>query len=273
MPKANFGEFAAFTTRNQIRYMKDNKMISKDKLPVEVVEYLNKQLAPHIVPDEEPVKKFAPPTAEEKERLKKESLEVPEHLRREEETAPEVDSGGFQGTPEPTQPVRPAELVEDEGVNADFLESVSIHTASISDIAQALYERFGLYTVYLGQFPQSDEINPLTGENFTKYHLGIAYQAAIRAQNQGILDRPAEEGRKALDQGRAASENIQGQFVPQAHTFGEARQQNSFDYRTSVRGMNEQVDGLNGADQRFDGDEDEMVVEPRFGKQVIRPDW
>lgn len=270
--------------------MKDNKMISKDKLPVEVVEYLNKQLAPHIVPEEEPIKRFAPPTAEEKERLKRESLEVPEHLRREEEptqensekldslnvndfdeeTAPEVDSGGFQIITEPIKPVRPA---ENEGVNSDFLESVSIHTANISDIAQALYERFGLYTVYLGQFPQSDEINPLTGENFTKYHLGIAYQAAIRAQNQGILDRPAEEGRKALDQGRAASQNIQGQFVPQAHTFGEARQQNSFDYRTSVRGMNEQVDGLNGADQRFDGDEDEMVVEPRFGKKVIRPDW
>lgn len=179
----------------------------------------------------------------------------------------------------------------------DFLETVSIHTAKLEDITRALYERFGIYTVYLRQLPNPDEINPLTGEQFTKYHQGIAYQAAIGAQNRGILDRPAEEGRRLMDEGRNASANFQVDPVPQ--TMGEARRANSFDYRTSARGQegapateivhitdeNGQVHAVqrpipagqtgefNGASSRYDAEEDERIVEPQMGKQVIRPNW
>lgn len=162
--------------------------------------------------------------------------------------------------------------LREKTVEPDFLESVSIHTAPLRDIAEALNARFGIYTVYLGRLPLGDEINPLTAENFSKYHLGIAYQAAIRAQNSGVLLIEPEEGRRAIDAGRVASENFQDSFVPQPRTFGEARKQNSFDYRTSVKGMNETTQG-SGAAQRFDDDEDEMIVEPRIGQQIIRPEW
>ena len=182
-------------------------------------------------------------------------------------------------------------------ISNNFLETVSIHTADLKDIVRSLYERFGIYTVYLGQLPNPDEINPLTGEMFTKYHQGIAYQAALGAQNRGVLDRKPEEGRRLMDEGRNASQNIKVDPAPQ--TLSEARRTNSFDYRTSVNG-NENVsateivhvmgeDGVlhavqrpiqtgegvsaNGAPSRYDEKEDELIVEPRMGKQVIRPNW
>lgn len=186
---------------------------------------------------------------------------------------------------------------------SEFMESVSIHTADLGDIAQALYERFGIYTVYLKKLPEMDEVNPLTGTQFTKYHQGIAYQAAIYAQNHGILEQEPERNRKTLEEGRAASANFQDTLQPVAHTLGDARRANNFDYRTSVRGTqsapttriehvrgedgqlhavqvpvtpnNDGSDNLNGAKQRYDANEEEQIVEPPiFGTQpIIRPNW
>jgi hypothetical protein len=170
----------------------------------------------------------------------------------------------------------------------------------LKDIAQALYDRFGIYTVYLRKLPQNDEVNPLTGTAFTKYHLGIAYQAAIYAENQGLLDKEPEALRKQIDSGRAASQNFETDPVP--HTMAENRQANSFAFRTSVRGTQHvattriehvvgedgelhavqvpvtQEDGeanLNGAGQRYDREQDELIVEPPImgGKPIIRPNW
>lgn len=190
---------------------------------------------------------------------------------------------------------------QDADPMSEFMESVSIHTASLEDMVTSLYERFGIYTVYLGRLPSQDEINPITGEIFTKYHLGIAYQAAIRAQNSGILQRPAEEGRRLLDEGRWASANLPLDTPPQ--TQGDLRRTNSFDYRMSpagdrVRPTTEIIhvmgaDGVlhaeqrnievvdedseapkNGATSRWSESEDEPIVQPNFsGKPIIRPNW
>lgn len=326
MAKAQFGEWGAFTSKNSVRYLLNGRMVSESKVPPEVVAYLNRSLNFHPEDTPAPVQKFAPPSEEEKARLRAESLQVnpelqasPEKLA---EDAAALDETDFD-EPEPTnveeadteptaeQMHQVSQALDSTGqaplpravepirtpVEPDFLESVSIHTASLEDMVHALYERFGIYSVYLHQLPNPDEINPLTAEPFTKYHLGIAYQAAIRAQNQGILERPAEEGRRQIDQGRAASENFAVDPVPQ--TMGDARRANSFDYRTSVRGNEGRPateivhikgeDGLmhavqreipagqtgefNGASSRYDADEDERIVEPQMGKQVIRPNW
>ena len=183
----------------------------------------------------------------------------------------------------------------------DFLESISIYTADLKDIAHALYDRFGIYTVYLGELPRADEINPLTASPFTKYHLGIAYQAAIFAQNQGLLDRTPEEGRKAMDAGREASANFQVDPVPL--TMADNRQANSFAFRTSVRGTQTQAatriehvvgddgqlhavqvpvtnsegeENLNGVGTRYDREQEELIVEPPMSmgaRPIIRPNW
>lgn len=342
MAKAVFGEFGAFTSKNSIRYTKNNRMTSEGNIPPEVKIYLQKKLAeetPATQPTELPPQRFAPPTEEQKRILRAESLQVkpelqasPEKLAEDaaaltaddfDEPAPanveqaqtepsaeqmqEVsrvlapDSTGQAPLPRADEPGRPTESEINHPSHpaneASFLESVSIHTAKLEDITRALYERFGIYTVYLRQLPNPDEVNPLTGEQFTKYHQGIAYQAAIGAQSRGVLDRKAEEGRRLMEEGRAASSNFHVDKRPE--TMGDARRADSFDYRTSARG-NEAApateivhitheDGtihavsrpipagetgeFNGAKSRYDEEEDERIVEPQIGRQVVRPDW
>ena len=281
------GDFSAYLTKGGVRFQMKidgkTRMVPRARLPEPVAQLLEQRVLGKERGVVEPPK-FPMPTEEEKEQLLRESLEVPEHLQM---TAEEIQAR--QSIPDAV-PLEPEDF--DDGisseevqatidgtkgtdVSADFLESVSIHTASLQDIAQAMYERFGIYTVYLGQLPQGDEFNPLTGEPFTKYHLGIAYQAAVRAANQGILNYDPEEGRREIDRNRGV--NVQDQLEPIATTMGEGRRTNSFAYRTSVKGMNEQADGtsLNGAKSRQPrGDEDEPILEPPLmGKPIIRPDW
>lgn len=253
--KVTFGEYAAFTTKNSIRFQKNNRLISEKNVPPEVVAHLKKRLGADKpdpeVPEKEPIVTEPPKeVVEELEALNKKDFEE----------------------------------MEKHMPDSNFLESVSIHTANIRDIAEALYNRFGLYTVYLDRQPEADEINPITGEVFTKYHLGIAYQAAIYARNRGITD--PEKNRKAMDEAREAHQQVQMDAPPR--TLGEARERNHFAYRTSVQGTrpqrmdsltHEMVDGQmritkkNNAESVYDPGEDQPLVQPQFGKKVIRPDW
>lgn len=309
MTKVAFGEYGAFTSPSGIRFQKDNKMIGKDKLPPEVVSFLTNKL--EGAPRNKPVPKFPMPTEEEKARLKAESMKVPDELKltpeeeamreapREEPTDEEIEAVASSANSINTSAL--GEPIDREVVDSDFMEQVSIHTASLEDMVEALYNRFGIYTVHLRQMPNADEINPLTGERFSKYHLGIAYQAAIRAQTQGILDRPAELGRASIDAGREAHKSFQDQFEPAPTTMGEARRANSFAYRTSSRGSKQVpttevvhemgADGkmhavqrqisedriettVNGARSVRHPDEEEPILQPKIGgAKIIRPDW
>lgn len=315
MTKAVFGEYAAYTTPGGARFQNRNKLVSEKSIPPEVVAYLKKQLGEE---PKAPEPKFPMPTEEQKAKMRAESLQVPPELQVEEpagvDVTDQLDASDFDDPvptdevieavasviPEPTPDVVPTPSDPDiatAGVDPDFLESVSIHTAPLQDIAEALYNRFGIYTVYLRKLPVPDEINPLTGENFTKYHQGIAYQAAIRAENQGILDRNPEQGRAMLNQIADVSANMP--IDTPAQTMGEARRENSFAFRTNVAATQEVAtteikhmlgaDGLmhaiqvpipqgqtgeaNGAKGRYDAEEDEIIAEPQMGRQVIRPNW
>lgn len=291
--KATHGEYSAFTTKNSVRYLKDGKLVAFAAVPPEVMSLLNKQLGK--------APKFAPPTEEEKARLRAESLQVAPELqvpqeKLQEDAAALVEDDFTVPQEEPELPQEtPSVLLKED--QSDFLEKISIHSASLEDIVEALYNRFGIYTVHLKKLPVADEINPITGEQFSNYHLGIAYQAAISAQSRGILDRVPEEGRRLIDEGRAASANFKVDAAPQ--TMGEARRANSFEFRTSVNANRSTAateivhvkgeDGLyhavqkeipagqtgefNGAASRYDAEEDERLVEPQMGKVVIRPNW
>jgi hypothetical protein len=276
MGKVTFGEYAGFITKNQVRFMKNNRLTSEKNVPVEVVNFIRKKLK---------VEDFVSPEIKEVAEM------LPEVVNN---TTEEPQS--LELEPNPPQ------------VDPDFLESVSVHTADLQTIAEALYQRFGIYSVYLGDMPRIDEINPLTGEVFTKYHLGVAYQAAIRARTTGVLNKRPEEGRVAIDTGREAAKNLKESFIPLPKTLGEAKEQDSFSYRTSVRGSSGygqasskgelvNVQGEDGTvrvervspedvsqgkspsgmisvmpDGRFDLDE--PLAEPPFrGEKIIRPDW
>lgn len=338
MGKEAHGDYAAYTTPGGIRFQHQGKLVSVNAVPPEVATLLTQkltntprgeaapaykkptpeeleairaeQLAPKPGLEADPAK-LAEDAAKAQDRLTAEDFDEPpvpvdpsppeegaDFIQEAGEIAQNMNSAGNTKeeqtvinhqnlAPKPIVPVQP-----------DFLESVSIHSASLEDIAEALYNRFGIYTVYLNKLPEADEVNPLTAVQFTKYHLGIAYQAAIFAQNQGLLDLPPEHNRKQMDAGRFAAANTP--LDKPVETMGEARRANSFEYRTSVKGTQGEptteivhitdpetgvvkavqrvipageAGEFNGAAQRYDNEEDERIVEPRFGKQVIRPNW
>ncbi|MCA9333581.1 hypothetical protein KC963_00880 [Candidatus Saccharibacteria bacterium] len=310
MANIDFGEYSAFMTPGGIRFQHNKKMVSRKAVPPEVVAFLSNKLG---VKDEP---KFPMPTEEEKAKLRAESLQVPPELQRTDEQMAEnrqhievseqLTDADFDVPPVTEEEIEAvassaevptAPEVPNATLEPDFLEKVSIHTASLEDIAQALYDRFGIYTAYLGRLPVADEVNPLTTEPFSKYHLGIAYQAAIRVQSQGLLSKDPEIYKKGIEAGRDAHANFKVDEPPR--TMGDARQANSFAYRTSVTSQRREpnteiihekgadgkvhavkreipegeIGSFNGASQRFSAQDEEILVEPQFGKKVIRPDW
>lgn len=285
--KHTFGEYGAFTTKNSIRFQKDNKIVAEKDVPPEVVVFLRKKL-------DRPVEDSSSPTPPPSPALEPiEPMTVEEAAQAlDESDFDEPVKGDNSDLPDTPDPVHPVQEARDE--MSDFVESVSIHTAELADIAEALYERFGIYTVYLQRPPASDEVDPLTGVPFTKYHLGVAYQAAIRARNTGVFAVNPENHRQAIEDGRKAHENRRDQYEARPKTQGEAAKMNTFAYRTSVRGtqkkvdkeiVHTEVDGVTRTERvespsgtrtiMPDGrhDFDEPIAEPQLRKQVIRPDW
>lgn len=315
MAKVTFGEWAGFITKGTVRFQKNNRLVSESSVPPEVVVFIKKKLIkPTPVEVAEAIihNESVPVTSTEV--LPPKLGTVPDAI--EVAQAQEILGDWNRQQTDPMAIAMPTDtgsnleqapidepIPEPQGDVADFMESVSIHTATLEDIALALYERFGIYSVYLRKMPVSDEINPLTGETFTKYHLGIAYQAAIRAQHSNVLNNP-ELGRVRIDASRIASESRRDAFVGAPTTLREAKEQDSFAYRTSVRGSSgygqpsgkgemvniqdengeirsARLDPNEGSpsgmisvqpDGRFDLDE--PLAEPPFrGKKIIRPDW
>lgn len=314
MSKEVFGEYAAFDSGKGIRFQKNKKLVSESAIPPEVVAYLKNKLVQPDSPTAEvadkptPKAKFPRPTEEELKKMREESLKVKPELQ----LTPEEAAARASAPEEPQEePLHEGDFDEppQESIDTtvDYMEKFSIHTADIKDIAQVLYDRFGVYTIWLNNVPQTDEINPITGERFTRYHQGIAYQSLVRSRNNGFFNKPAELGRDAMVEGRVARDNYQA-------TAGDPRlagvieqsdatkaPQNSFEYRTSpaannseqstyiahekdefgnVRAVRREIPNAaqysgkkNNSRQRFDAGQDEMIVEPQFGQKVIRPDW
>jgi hypothetical protein len=301
MAKHTFGEYSAFHTQGGVRFMKNSKLISEKVVPPEVVAFLKNKLS------NSPTR--AMPTPEESAQLKAESIQVrpelqatPEKVAEDAAQADHLTSEDFDA-PQEIVAEHPTETAAREATAemSEFMESVSIHTASIGDIAEALSSRFGIYTVWLQRLPAADEVNPLTGEGFTKYHLGIAYQAAVRAKSQGLLD-PTHQ-RQTIDAGRAAHDNVAQGYDPRPITVRENREANSFAFRTSpigtkptpqtqivheqdekgrvravqkpiIQGEPSDTGEKNGAGVVYDAQEDAPLVQPNLsGKPVIRPDW
>ena len=68
--------------------------------------------------------------------------------------------------PAPTAPPQDANIYSQEDIDA-----VSIYTVPIAILAEALHERFGVYTVFRGEMPTESEVSPLTGQPMTAYLL------------------------------------------------------------------------------------------------------
>lgn len=162
--------------------------------------------------------------------------------------------------PVPTAPPQDANIYSQEDIDA-----VSIYTVPIAMLAEALHERFGVYTVFRGEMPTESEVSPLTGQPMTAYQRGEAYQAARRAIAQGVLDMDFEQVKMDLDGSQKASEELRETFdrPTQILSVEDHRRLNTFDSRTSMAAMKTRTyDNI-----------DEPVAEPNMMGEIIRPNW
>ena len=69
-------------------------------------------------------------------------------------------------------------------------ERRSVDAINLKELVNVLYERFGIYTVYLNRTPKLSDINPLTGAVMNQLTLGQANQGFRNAQRMGTSWNP-----------------------------------------------------------------------------------
>lgn len=290
MAKLQYGNYSAWLTGDILRVACDNKLVRMETVPPDALRYF-REAFDMDKRDAAREKAKALKTAQEASKLSKGKVGRPKK-----QTAAESLSEGnndklAQSEPAPAQSVgsniAPSEEPEvlpapaplpDEEIPAptappqdaniysqEDIDAVSIYTVPIAMLAEALHERFGVYTVFRGEMPTESEVSPLTGQPMTAYQRGEAYQAARRAIAQGVLDMDFEQVKMDLDGSQKASEELRETFdrPTQILSVEDHRRLNTFDSRTSMAAMKTRTyDNI-----------DEPVAEPNMMGEIIRPNW
>jgi hypothetical protein len=290
MAKTRFGQYGAFTTpsgglRFQLITVVDGKektsLIKESSVPAEIVTQLERQLQAGedqvVQPDpvvEEP-KAFTPQPAPLAPTDFDDTPDVapeqfPPEVNAPLNTEPERNEWGnrLDGVQDPALP--PLDTVTTPSAP---LEGTSIFDAPIEDMARALFERFGVYTVFLGRHPEADEISPLTAERMSNYDRGVAYQAATKALSQGKLGQSFETLRANQIRNKAGAQSAQLQ-PPAPVTPRRAGDGSSFAERTAVNFNG--GENPNGVVAVAD-EEGELIATPSINElnrnPLIRPRW
>jgi len=120
-------------------------------------------------------------------------------------TAPvaEPETPVVPSQPVPPSPFNPNEQPDDLGFSEDDKPEIdmgieleealarSIDRVNLRVLAKVMYERFGVYTVYLNRPPQQSDIHPITGAVMSNFVRGQAYQQFKDAQRTGTSWSPA----------------------------------------------------------------------------------
>lgn len=299
MAKLQYGNYSAWLTGDILRVACDNKLVRMETVPPDALRYF-REAFDMDKRDAAREKAKALKTAQEASKPAKGKVGRPKKQNAAEslsegnerkvapgvdthndkiESAPSVQSAPAQLAPSEEPEVLPAPApLPDEEVPAptappqdaniysqEDIDAVSIYTVPIAMLAEALHERFGVYTVFRGEMPTESEVSPLTGQPMTAYQRGEAYQAARRAIAQGVLDMDFEQVKMDLDGSQKASEELRETFdrPTQILSVEDHRRLNTFDSRTSMAAMKTRTyDNI-----------DEPVAEPNMMGEIIRPNW
>lgn len=278
MAKLQYGNYSAWLTGDILRVACDNKLVRMETVPPDALRYFReafdmdkrdaaREKAKALKTAQEaskpskgkvgrPKKQNAAEGLSEGNKSELESIAPSE----EPEVLPAPAPLPDEEVPAPTAPPQDANIYSQEDIDA-----VSIYTVPIAMLAEALHERFGVYTVFRGEMPTESEVSPLTGQPMTAYQRGEAYQAARRAIAQGVLDMDFEQVKMDLDGSQKASEELRETFdkPTQILSVEDHRRLDTFDSRTSMAAMK----------TRTYDDIDEPVAEPNMMGEIIRPNW
>lgn len=282
MAKLQYGNYSAWLTGDILRVACDNKLVRMETVPPDALRYF-REAFDMDKRDAAREKAKALKTAQEASKPSKGKVGRPKKQNAAESlsegNASKIESTPTQSEPAPAQSVQsspapseepevlpaPAPLQDANIYSQEDIDAVSIYTVPIAMLAEALHERFGVYTVFRGEMPTESEVSPLTGQPMTAYQRGEAYQAARRAIAQGVLDMDFEQVKMDLDGSQKASEELRETFdrPTQILSVEDHRRLNTFDSRTSMAAMKTRTyDNI-----------DEPVAEPNMMGEIIRPNW
>lgn len=154
------------------------------------------------------------------------------------------------------------------------LQAESIHNASLADLCNELYERFGIYTCYLQREPNQTDVHPVTGNLMNNFTLGQTRTQYMIARKTGASfnEKVMEKILQVKDQQRFDFKSHRAEHPEvferpatedEAHlTVKEWRE-----LRNSEKPIMKTEHGRRG-----DGtDEDELYAEPPINGKTIRP--
>lgn len=284
MAKLQYGNYSAWLTGDILRVACDNKLVRMETVPPDALRYF-REAFDMDKRDAAREKAKALKTAQEASKASKGKVGRPKK-----QNAAESLSGGNQGKIESSEPApseepevlpAPAPLPDEEIpapttppqdaniYSQEDIDAVSIYSVSLKMLAEAMYSRFGVYTVFRGEMPEDEAISPLTARPMTAYQRGEAYQACRRAIGQRDLEQDFEQMKVDRDSSVRTSQELRETFdkPTQILSLADHRRMDTFDSRTSLAAMKQST-----MESTYREDSDEPVAQPTFG-EVIRPNW
>lgn len=279
MAKLQYGNYSAWLTGDILRVACDNKLVRMETVPPDALRYF-REAFDMDKRDAAREKAKALKTAQEASKPSKGKVGRPKK-----QNAAESLSGGNKSElapseepevlpapaplpdeeiPAPTAPPQDANIYSQEDIDA-----VSIYSVPLKMLAEAMYSRFGVYTVFRGEMPEDEAISPLTARPMTAYQRGEAYQACRRAIGQRDIEQDFEQMKVDRDSSVRTSQELRETFdkPTQILSLADHRRMDTFDSRTSLAAMKQST-----MESTYREDSDEPVAQPTFG-EVIRPNW
>lgn len=179
-------EYAATCLAHAVVYRLNGKAVKTDKVPEEVKAQLHATML---------VGGGTPTDVRQVERPIVEST-APYEPSVLESVSPSELAGVAEILDEVNQPVDELGFSGDDAPQIDYeamlqeAEARSVDAVNLRVLVKALYERFGVYTVYLNKTPSREDINPLTGAIMNTLTLGQANQGFRVAQRTGTSWNP-----------------------------------------------------------------------------------
>lgn len=166
-----------------------------------------------------------------------------------------------------------------EAARAQILENAGatpvqpLSAVGLTELANELYRRFGVYTVFTNQPPKPEDIHPFTADVMTRYEVGLAYQSYNRAVARGVLHQDftqvRDQAQASAQASTAHAQEIENRIADPNY---QAPAYKSFSERTSVEGQNKQQSSTTIAHNNDPFSED-PTAEPNLRGQTIRPQW
>lgn len=264
--------YDAILVRGTPRFRANRKMVAADQVPTEVKQALIYQLQHPVEPT--PVEEVVEAPAFQPE------LQVPEPtpiaVQQVAEAPQVVEVAQPQATQGPSQfeldLIAEIERLKEE--NAKLSAQPVAVQKDLFGLAQEMYSRYGIYTIFVNDLPKDGDIHPWTGDIMTRYETGLAYQSYNRAVAQGKLTQVnySDQYQTVVETRQASDRHREEMAQRAADPFFAAPQYNTFAERTSVAGQNAQA-STTTVRRTGDNISEDVTAEPNVRGTTIRPSW